>query len=297
MVAIMSLIDWFDPNFLYQLRFFYPHIVNGRWFFLKRDIVLPYNYPPIPEFRMNRLMNDPPAMAKPVTWFLKSTLFLRMSQANVDLAWKRMTPRGMPISDWIGPERRKIRTAILVKSRDPYLHMQIGARGLRQRFFRAFGWSVPPRHGPGEGMGTVPRRLDQQNKLARMIDDDYCDTAIGVFFLRMFPVVCMRKYINELPRPTPYWYGMDYTREQMFMHIAWGIDPSVEAVEDEEENLDPAIAEQRSAEEEYAQYLLPELYIQNKPDYKLKWPFPDDNIYRPTYERGFTREFWCRHPY
>jgi len=297
MVAIMSLLDWFDPNFLRQFRFFRPHKVNGRWYFIKRDIVLPFNNWPVMENRLENMIRRPPVMALPLQFFMRSTLFRRMSQAHLDLVWARTTIRGSSLMDYAGEQKRKIRFTLIGKNRDPYLHMLMGVRNLRARWCRAWGWQVPPRHGPGAGLGFVPKNLDYYNKVARMIEDDYCDTGISVFALRMFPITTMRKYFNELPRPTSYWYGMDYTREQMFNHIAWGIDPGTVAAEAAEQNPNPDLLEARKKEKEYVDYLFPELAVVNSPDYKLKWPMPDDNVFRPTYNRGFNRKYWSRNPY
>lgn len=162
------------------------------------------------------------------------------------------------------------------------------------RYWRTFGWQVPESHGPGPGLGLVPPHLDYTNKITRMIEDDWTDTGLSCYAMKMIPTITQRKYYNELPRMTAYCYGMDYTKEQMFNHITWGIDPGNEKIDKILNPTDPAMKEFRDYEREMRQYLYPDVAPAWEPDYKLRWPFPDDNVYRPTYNRGFNRRYWSR---
>jgi hypothetical protein len=87
---------------------------------------------------------------------------------------------------------------------------------------------------------------------------------------------------------------MDYNKEHMYNHIFKGIDPGNLKID---ELLNPSDPKKKAAiqeEKEIRRYLWPEIAPAWEPDYKLKWPFPDDNIYRPTFNRGFNRRFWSR---
>jgi hypothetical protein len=110
----------------------------------------------------------------------------------------------------------------------------------------------------------------------------------------MVPELAQRKYFNELPRIIPHQYGLDYTKEQMFNHIAWGIDPGNLKLDDLLNPKDPELAAKRKEELEIEKYLYGDFVAYKDPDYQLKWPYPDDNVYRPTYERGGNRHYWSR---
>ena len=172
--------------------------------------------------------------------------------------------------------------------------MMHGARQLRMRWGRAFSWGVPEAHGPGPGLGMAGLQLDYTNKITRMTEDDYTDTGISMFAFKMFPEMMQRKYFNELPRLVPHVYGLDYTKEQMFNHIAWGIDPGNEKLDELLYPTDPVKAEKRREELEIERYLVGDWAAHKEPGYQLKWPYPDDNVYRPTYERGSNRHYWSR---
>lgn len=290
----MSLLAWLNPNFWYQLKHFMPHKVNGKWHFIKRDIVLPFHYTPNIEQRYTHIKYDPPVSGKPHSWVLSTGLYRRLAQSMWDHACNRIKPRGNGFGDYVGAHRRKIRYPVYAKNRDPYVWMLFGARSLRMRWARAFGWHVPEQHGPGAGLGIVPRHLDYNNKLTRMTEDDYVDTGVTTFALKMIPTIALRRYFNELPRITAWSYGMDYNKEHMYNHIFKGIDPGNLKID---ELLNPSDPKKKAAiqeEKEIRRYLWPEIAPAWEPDYKLKWPFPDDNIYRPTFNRGFNRRFWSR---
>ena len=293
----MAILAWINPNFLYQLRFFRPHKINGKWHLIKRDICLPYNHPPVIERRMVHLRHDPPVSGRWLSWFTSTGIFRRMAQTFWDHATYRLKQRGNCVSDYVGSQRRKIRYATIAKNRDPYVWMLQGARNLRMRHWRTFGWQVPEKLGPGPGLGAVPVHMDYMNKITRMTEDDYTDPGISTTAMKMWPSVTIRKYFNELPRTFPYAYGMDYTKEQMFNHVTWGIDPGNLKLQEILNPSDPEVAAQRKEEKEIAMYLWPDIAPAFEPGYKLKWPFPDDNVYRPTYNRGSNRALWSRAPF
>mmetsp|Transcript_12766 Transcript_12766/g.18638 ORF Transcript_12766/g.18638 Transcript_12766/m.18638 type:complete len:294 (+) Transcript_12766:1884-2765(+) len=293
----MSIVAYFNPNFWYQLRFFRPHKINGKWRFIKRDICLPYNVPPRIEQRMVHIKYDPPLMGRWYSWILSTGLFRRTAASFFDHVVFRIKQRGNCWNDYVGKHRRKIRYPVFAKNRDPYQWMYLGARNVRSRHWRTYGWQVPEQHGPGAGLGILPVHLDYPNKITRMTEDDWTDTGVSCYAGKMFPTLTIRKYFNELPRPTPFEYGMDYTKEQMFNHIAFGIDPGNLKIDELKNPSDPKLAEERREEKEIQEYLWPDVAAAFKPDYKLKWPFPDDNVYRPTYNRGFNRRYWSRAPY
>jgi hypothetical protein len=290
----MSIYGWINPNFWYQLRFLRPHKLNGKWHFIKRDIALPYNYVPVIERREVHMQYNPPLMARWYGWIVNSGLYRRTVQSVLDHLVYRLKPRGNCLHDYVGSKRRKIRYAVFAKNKDPYCYMLQQARNLRMRHWRSFGWSVPERHGPGAGLGYLPTPLDYPNKITRMTEDDWTDTGVNCFALKMFPTIALRKYFNELPRPTSWTYGVEYTKEDMFNHIAWGIDPGHKVLGELLNPSDPEKKAQREEEIEIKKYLWPELRAAHEKDYKPKWPYPDDNIYRPTYNRGFTRQYWSR---
>ena len=290
----MSIYGWINPNFWYQLRFFRPHRLNGKWHFIKRDIGLPYNYAPVIEHREVHLQYNPPLMARWYAWVVNSGLYRRTAQTVWDHLVYRLKPRGNCLHDYVGSKRRKIRYAVYAKNKDPYCFMLQQARNLRMRHWRSFGWSVPERHGPGPGLGLLPTALDYPNKLTRMTEDDWTDTGVNCFALKMLPTVTLRKYFNVLPRPSSWTYGVAYTKEDMFNHIAWGIDPGHKILQELQNPKDPDTKAKREEEVDIKKYLWPELRVAFEKDYKLKWPYPDDNIYRPTYNRGFTRKYWSR---
>ena len=290
----MSLYGWINPNFWYQLRFFCPHRLNGKWHFIKRDIGLPYNVAPVIEGKEYHLRYNPPLMARWYGWIVNSGLYRRTAQSVLDHTIYRLKSRGNCLHDYVGSKRRKIRYAVYAKNKDPYCYMLQQARNLRSRHWRSFGWQVPEKHGPGAGMGLLPPHMDYPNKLTRMTEDDWTDTGVNCFALKMIPTITMRKYFNELPRPTSMTYGVEYTKEDMFNHIAWGIDPGSKKLEEVLNPTDPDAKAKREEELDIKRYLWPELAVAFDKDYRLKWPYPDDNVYRPIYNRGFTRKFWSR---
>lgn len=290
----MSLYSWLSPTFWYQLRFFSPHKLNGKWHFIKRDIGLAYNFPPEVERRDLHMRYNPPMMGRWYAWIVSTGFYRRTSQSFLDHAVYRLKPRGNMLSDYVGNSRRKIRYAIFAKNKDPYCYMLQQARNLRMRHWRVFGWAVPERHGPGPGMGMLNPELDYPNKLTRMIDDDWTDTGVNAWALRMIPLITVRKYFNELPRPTSFGYGYDYTPQEMFDHIAWGKDPGYAKLVEIMNPTDPEKKKAMEEEKDIKRYLWPDLAPAAEKDYKIKWPYPDDNLYRPVYNRGFTRKYWSR---
>ena len=290
----MSLLGWINPNFWYQLRFFRPHRLNGKWLFIKRDICLPYNVAPVVEGRELHMRYNPPMMARWYAWIVGSGLYRRTSQGFFDHVVYRLKPRGNCLHDYVGSKRRRIRYAVFAKNKDPYCFMLQQARNLRSRHWRVFGWQVPERHGPGPGMGLLPEHLDYPNKITRMTEDDWTDTGVNCFALKMIPTITLRKYFNELPRPSPFNYGLDYTKEDMFNHITWGIDPGHQKLDEILNPTDPDIKALRDEEKDIKKYLWPDIAPAYEKGYNIKWPYPDDNIYRPTYNRGFTRKYWSR---
>jgi hypothetical protein len=290
----MSIYAWINPNFWYQLRFFRPHKLNGKWHFIKRDIGLPYNVAPEIERRSLHMRYNPPLMARWYAFVVNSGIFRRLAQTVFDHAAYRLKQRGNSLHDYVGSKRRKIRYSVYAKNKDPYCFMLQQARNLRSRHWRAFGWQVPERHGPGAGLGAITIDLDYPNKLTRMTEDDWTDTGVNCFALKMFPTITLRKYFNELPRPSPWNYGYDYSKEDMFNHIAWGIDPTSKKLDEILNPTDPVAIAQKEEEKDIKKYLFPDFAAVLEKDYKLKWPYPDDNIYRPTYNRGFTRKYWSR---
>lgn len=237
---------------------------------------------------------DPPMMSKPFQAIINSSIFRRWRQDFLNHAQTKLKRRGNSIKDYIGYGRRKIRFSVYQKQKDPYYHMMHGARQLRMRWGRAFSWGVPEAHGPGPGLGMAGKELDYTNKITRMTEDDYTDTGISMYLFKMFPEMAQRKYFNELPRLMPHVYGLDYTKEQMFNHIAWGIDPGNEKLDELLYPTDPAKAEKRREELEIERYLVGDWAAHKEPGYQLKWPYPDDNVYRSTYERGSNRHYWSR---
>mmetsp|Transcript_21858 Transcript_21858/g.3630 ORF Transcript_21858/g.3630 Transcript_21858/m.3630 type:complete len:153 (-) Transcript_21858:27-485(-) len=149
--------------------------------------------------------------------------------------------------------------------------------------------------GPGPGLGLVPRHLDYYNKITNMVEADWVDTGLSCTALKMIPTITVRKYYNELPRMLPFVYGMVYTKEQMYNHLAWGVDPGNLCIEELINPTDPEKRKERQLENEIKKYLTPDLAAAWEKDYKLKWPFPDDNVYRPTYNRGFNRKYWSKY--
>ena len=233
-------------------------------------------------------------MARWYSWMISTGIYRRTAQTFLDHVVYRVKPRGAMLSDFVGSARRKVRYPVYQKNKDPYCYMLQQARIVRMRHWRAFGWAVPERHGPGAGLGLLSTELDYPNKLTRMIDDDWTDTGVNAWAIKMIPSLAIRKYFNELPRTLPLLYGIDYTKEDMFNHIAWGKDPGHEKLQEILNPSDPDTIAQVKEDNEIRDYLWPELAAVRNKDYKLKWPYPDDNIYRPTYNRGFTRKYWSR---
>lgn len=255
---------------------------------------MPFNNPPVVEDRPLHLQYSPPLMARWYAWGVNSGLYKRTKQSLYNHLVYRLKPRGNCLHDYVGSKRRRIRYAVFAKNKDPYCYMLQQARNLRARQWRAFGWQVPERHGPGLGMGILPEHLDYPNKITRMTDDDWTDTGVSCFAMKMIPTITLRKYFNELPRPSPFSYGMEYTREDMFNHIAWGIDPGAKRIEEILNPTDPEFKARREEERDIKKYLYPDLAPAYEKGYNIKWPYPDDNVYRPIYNRGFTRKLWSR---
>jgi hypothetical protein len=293
----MSLIGWINPNFWYQLRYFSPHKLNGKWVFIKRDIALPYNHVPVVERKVLLLRYYPSLFNRWYSWMTSSGLYRRTVQSTMDHVVYRLKPRGNCFHDYVGSSRRKIRYGIFVKNKDPYCYMLQQARNIRMRHWRTFGWQVPEKQGPGPGLGFLPTHLDYPNKLTRMIEDDYTDTGVGCYALKMLPTLTIRKYFNELPRHNSMTYGIQYTKQDVFNHIAWGIDPGAGKLDQILNPTDPDFKAKFDEEQDIKKSFWPELYAAFEKDYQLKWPYPDDNVYRPTYNRGFTRKYWSREYY
>jgi hypothetical protein len=108
----MSVIAWMNPNFWYQLRFFRPHKVNGKWNFIKRDIVLPYNWLPQIEKRLQHLKYDPPMMSKPWQAWVNSSIYRRWRQDFIHVAASKIKRRGVMVKDFVGFNRRRIRYSV-----------------------------------------------------------------------------------------------------------------------------------------------------------------------------------------
>jgi len=197
--------------------------------------------------------------------------------------------------DYMGMYRRKIRYPVYLKNRDPYTDMLIRARNIRMRNWRSWGWQVPEKQGPGPGLGIVPVRMDYHHKIQFMAQMDWTDTGVEVYGLAMFPFICVQKYFNEMPRMQHYSYGLRYTKEMMFNHIAFGVDPGNETIDEIRYPKDPDERAVLDEQREICDYLFPDEGIATQPGYRLKWPYPDDNVYRPTYNRGYNRKYWFGH--
>ena len=116
---------------------------------------------------------------------------------------------------------------IALKSADPYW---LGRNNFK--YDRAIDWlgddrgPVPKQYGPDETFGMRVREFDYLNKLCRFVADDKLGGQEARAHLSaLLPGLARRKYFNELPRPSYFTYGMRYTKEEMFNHIAFGIDP------------------------------------------------------------------------
>lgn len=291
----MSIFGWINPNFWYQLRYFSPHKLNGKWFFIKREMCLPYRQMPQVERREIHLAYNPPSIAKVYSWVYFTGIWRRFMQAEYDRVVERLKMRGSYMSDYFGTGRRQIRWPVYLKNRDPYVHMLLANRNIRQRNWRTWGWQVPEKQGPGPGLGALPIRMDYHNKITRMTNDDWTDTGISTYALMMLPTVTIRKFFNEFPRVPAWYYGIQHSKEQLYNHISFGIDPGNQVIDELMNPTDPDLKAAREEDDEVTKYLYPEMWEAKKnPDYKLKWPFPDDNVYRPTYNRGSNRKYWSR---
>lgn len=293
-VIKMSAVAWLSPNFWNQLKHFRPHKINGKWHFIKRDIILPHVVIPTVERRALQWLHNPPKSAKLLSYVLNSGLSRRFLSSLYEHAEYRLNFRGVGWNDFAGEERRMIRYPVQTRHKDTYYYLLQQARISRMRMWRCYGYAVPEQHGVGEGLGYCPQRLNYPMKLVRQMDDDWMDTAVEVFTLKLIPHIAYRKFFNELPRMTAFSYGFDYTKEQLFNHIAWGIDPGRASLDEKLNPTDPAQIAYIEEQKELDRYYYPSIAASKEEDYKLRWPYPDDNIYRPTYNRGFNRLYWGR---
>lgn len=187
-------------------------------------------------------------------------------------------------------------TYTAVKMADPYW---LGRT--HNKFDRALDWlgdyatSVPKAHGPGEGFGYVRREHDYLRKLCRQVaDDKMTGTDAKSYLLGLLPYLTQRKFFNELPRPSYYSYGMAYTKQQMFDHVAFGVDPG--NVRWEEMKQDPKVQEFVDWHREKIRYYFPEeAPVSTNENHVPAVPQPDDNVYRPIYNRGSNRKLWGRY--
>mmetsp|Transcript_25997 Transcript_25997/g.46000 ORF Transcript_25997/g.46000 Transcript_25997/m.46000 type:complete len:292 (-) Transcript_25997:52-927(-) len=290
----MSLVLWFSPNFWNQLKHFKPHKINGKWHFIKRDIILPHTVIPTVERRGLHWLYNPPKSGRLLSYFLNTGISKRFLASIFDHAAYRLSFRGVGWNDFSGDIRRTIRYPVQTKHKDPYYSFLQQARISRMRMWRCYGYAVPEKHGVGDGLGFVPFRLNYPQKLVRQIDDDWTDTAVERYTLGLIPHISYRKYFNELPRLTAFSYGVDYTKEQLYNHISWGIDPGREKLDAILNPTDPDAKAWLEKEKELFRYYYPSIAASKEDDYTLRWPYPDDNVYRPTYERGFNRLYWGR---
>jgi hypothetical protein len=290
----MSATAWLSPNFWNQIKHFRPHKINGKWHFIQRDMILPHLVVPTVERRVSHWLLNPPKSARWLSFILNSGMSKRFLGSLLDHAAYRLSFRGVGWNDFAGSVRRHIRYPVLTKHKDPYYYMLQQARISRMRMWRCYGFAVPESHGVGDGLGYVPQRMNYPQKLVRMMDDDWMDTAVDVYTMKLLPHIAYRKYFNELPRMTAFSYGFDYTKEQLYNHISWGIDPGHDKLEELMNPTDPAKKAELEEEKELFRYYFPSIAASREADYTLKWPYPDDNVYRPTYERGFNRKYWSR---
>ncbi|CAG9317776.1 unnamed protein product [Blepharisma stoltei] len=290
----MSIFAWLNPIFWYQLKFFSPHKLNGKWFFIKREFCLPYNIMPQIEDRDLHLRWNPTNGTKIWRWIWTSSLWRRFMSQYVDFTVGQLKRRGGCISDMHTDDRLKIRFPVYAKNRDPYYQILMEARNTRARNWRTWGMQVPEKQGPGPNLGLVKKYQDYDNKIFRMADDDWTYTGLDTFFLAMLPNITLRKYWNEFPRVMPYFYGMYFTKEQLFNHISFGVDPGNQVLDELINSSDPEKKAEVEEDNDIMDYLFPIRQGLKDPNYRLKYPFPDDNIYRPTFNRGGNRQYWSR---